>query len=41
MDRRQQPPTASEPDIAARVTEVRTAERSQAHQQRNEREVIA
>ncbi len=40
MDR-QQLPTMSEPDMAARTTEIRMAERSQAHEQRNGREVGA
>ena len=35
MDRRQLPPTA-EPDNPTRVTEARMAERSAAHERRNE-----
>ena len=40
MDRRQLPPTAAEPDMPAQVTEIRAAERSKAHQQRNGREAV-
>ena len=40
MDRQQLPP-AAEPDMSARSTEIRMAERSRAHEQRNGREVGA
>ena len=37
---RQQLPTPPEPDMSARVAEVRAAERSDAHERRDEREAV-
>ena len=34
MNRHQLPPMDAEPDLAARITEVRLAERSQGHERR-------
>lgn len=41
MNRQNLPAPAAEPDMAARVTEIRMAERSRGHEARNGREVIA